>query len=789
MAVIRPPAWPFCTKAVLSLLLVVTTCVSYWPLWQNEFVNYDDDMYVQFNPYVKAGLTGPSVWWAITEVGYTGNWHPLTWISLQLDQTLFGSRPVGFHFTNLLFHLANSVVLLHVLERMTAALWQSALVAGLFALHPLHVESVAWIAERKDVLSTLFWLLTMAAYRRYAAGPTTLGYLFVVLIFALGLMAKPMLVTLPCVLLLLDYWPLHRLRPRWLPVPAAAAPYGSIVVVPASLARLVAEKTPFLLLAAGSSFMTVLAQQRAAAVNPLPFTERLSNALVATVSYLGQTFWPTGLAVLYPHPSESLGWAQAGAAGALLILITGWALWRMRTQPYLLVGWLWFLGTLVPVSGLVVQVGSQARADRYTYIPLIGLFMGLVWGLGDLVDKLRVPQIVVSGAAGAMLTACAVASACQLGVWKDSLTLWEHTLAVTQDNHLAHNKLGMALLDMKRLKMARFHFERALEIHPSPLAEYNLARVLLEEGDRVGAIRHFEKTLQIQSSAVAEYNVARLLLEAGDRVGAIRHFQRCLDEVPDNPAGHYRIAQVYDTLEMLQAAASHYSAALQSKSDYGDSLDRLNRVRLRQGKAQEAIPGLAAALPNVRNPAEVYDAMGWVWVLDGETEQAQSAFQKAAEIDPSGTKYGCDLAQILSDSNQKEASMERYRLAVPRDPGWLPALNLSAWSLATQPDPGFRDSARAMRLARQLCEATAYQAADYLDTLAAAYAAAGRFSEAAALVRQALIRGQPTAEPAWVAAVEARRQLYHVHQAFYEDPVAAAGFRKSSGDMRCDEKD
>jgi tetratricopeptide (TPR) repeat protein len=743
MGLTQPATSRLRLKTFLSLLLLLVTTATYWQLWQNDFVNYDDDIYIQGNRYVRAGVTSATLRWALMEVGYAGNWHPLTWISLQIDQTLFGWKALGFHFTNLCFHLANSVLLLHVLERMTGALWRSALVAALFALHPLHVESVAWVAERKDVLSTFFWLLTMAAYASYVFRPGVIRYLLVLLAFGFGLMAKPMLVTLPCVLLLLDYWPLGRVRLRG--QAAAEVDSAGSTVNSARLWLLLAEKIPLFGLVAASSWLTLIAQNRGLALMTVSLDQRLANSLVATVMYLSQTFWPASLAILYPYPTAGFSIFQEAAALGLIMLVSGLVLWRVRLQPYLLVGWLWFLGTLVPVSGLVVQVSIQSRADRYTYVPLIGLFIALTWGLADFVNRLRVPKRLVYGATAVMVTVCAVASGRQVAIWRDSVTLWEHALAVTQDNYMAHTKLGTALLEMKRFKAARFHFEKALQIRSFSLGEYNLGRVSLDEGDRVGAIRHFEDALATD---------------------------------PDNPVVHYRLALVYDAMEMLQAAFSHYQAAWRNQPGNPGLLRHLELVRMRQAADPQAISALTAALPQDPNPGEICDAIGWQLALEGKEKEAEAAFHRAVEMLPLVTKYSCDLAQILGDLEQKQLSMEIYRTAAQRDPGWLEALNYSAWSLATEPHPEFRDSSRAIRLARQACEATAYQEADYLDTLGAAYAAAGKFDEASALVHQALLAGSKKADADWVAAVQTRRQRYAQHRAYYADPEAAVGSGK-----------
>ncbi|MFL5339967.1 MAG: glycosyltransferase family 39 protein [Gemmataceae bacterium] len=402
---------------ILGLLLVASTLAVFGRCLANEFVNYDDPQYVTDNPHVKEGLTLDGVRWAVTSTDYL-NWHPLTWLSLQLDTELFGLEPWGFHLTAILLHAADALLLFLILRQTTGALWPSGFVAALFALHPLHVESVAWVAERKDVLSTLFGLLAIAAYLRYVEQPGWRRYLLVLLAAALSLTAKPMWVTLPGVLLLLDYWPLGRLQKS-------------------STRTVLLEKVPLLALAATAGVLTVFAQHRGGAVESLelfPWDQRVGNAVVSYIRYLGMTVWPEGLAPFYPHPRGNLPvWPDIGAA-VLLVTITTVVLALRRRCPYLVVGWFWYLGTLVPMIGLV-QVGEQARADRYTYLPLIGIFIIVAFGLSDLLRSRRFPRALLFAAAIAVILACATLTWKQIGYWHDSRALWAHAVAVTADNY------------------------------------------------------------------------------------------------------------------------------------------------------------------------------------------------------------------------------------------------------------------------------------------------------------------------------------------------------------------
>ena len=468
------------------LLLLLAVAVVYWRVTDCEFIGFDDGQYVVENPHVHAGLSAQSVTWAFTTTA-ASNWVPLTWLSYMLDYELYGLNPRGYHLTNLLLHLASSALLLLVLWRTTGARGCSAFVAALFALHPLHVESVAWVAERKDVLCGFFFMLTLWAYTRYAERDFTLGrYGLVLLFLGLGLMAKPMLVTVPAVLLLLDFWPLGRFeRTR--------------------LRTLLLEKVPLLLLAVCAAVPTWLIQASSSAtglVENLGLDLRVGNALLAYVHYIVHFFWPRGLAVFYPHPGAdvSIGWAIA--AGLLLLGVSVLVLRSTPRRPYLALGWLWYLGMLVPVIGLV-QVGEQAMADRYTYLPMIGLTIAVAWGAPDLLERWRPRPELVAAATGLVLVTLASLTWVQIGYWRNSVTLFEHALRVTQDNHLAHTNLGVALTERGEHERAIHHYEQALRIKPDYVAaHFNLAVTLVRQDRRAEAIRHYARALHIPRGEV-----------------------------------------------------------------------------------------------------------------------------------------------------------------------------------------------------------------------------------------------------------------------------------------------
>jgi Tfp pilus assembly protein PilF len=535
--------------------------IVYAPVRHFGFVRWDDPDYVTDNVPVARGLTWQGAGWAFTSA-HAANWHPLTWLSYMLDVQLHGMNAGPQHVTNLFLHVLNTLLLFGVLYRMTAAWGRSLFVAGLFAVHPLHVESVAWISERKDVLSTLFWMLTMWAYVAYVRRPGWRRYLPVVAFFALGLMAKPMLVTLPFVLLLLDFWPLRRVE-----LGGGAGEPGLAALrqrIP-GLARLVREKLPLFVLAALSSVVTFVVQRHVGAVAGLerfPLGLRLTNALASYLGYIGKTLWPARLAAFYPL-SVAIPVLQASLGALLLTAVTILAIRAGRRHGYFLVGWLWYVGTLIPVIGLV-QVGRQSMADRYTYVPLIGLFLIAAWGAPELVGRWRYGGIALPAAAACVLLACAGLARAQVRNWSDSASLWQHALEVTEDNYVAHNNFGAVLLKQGKTGEALPHIVEALRIKPDFAdAHNNLGMVQVQQGKLNEAIPHFIEALRIDPDfAEAQYNLGMVLVRQGK-----------LDE-----------------------AAQRFAEAVRIKPDLMEAQNNLGGVLMRQGKLDEAVQRLAEAL-------------------------------------------------------------------------------------------------------------------------------------------------------------------------------------------------
>src|SRR5438876_11049743 len=457
----------------VCFFLVAITWLVFGQTIRYDFVNYDDNNYVYANPAITSGLTSQGIIFAFSG-GHARNWHPLTTLSHMLDCRLWGVRAGGHHFTNIVLHTIAVVLLFLVLKQMTGAIWQSAFVAALFAIHPLRVESVAWVSERKDVLSAVFFMLTLGAYARYARFPSFGRYLTMSILFALGLMSKPMLVTVPLVLLLLDYWPLQRFGGR------------------SSIKRLALEKIPLLTLSAAAGFVTLWVQQSSVAhTEELPLIWRVANGLVSCVIYVKQMIWPVGLAVFYPHPGDQLPVWEIGLAIVLLALVSAGAIALRRKYPYFITGWFWYLVMLLPVIGLI-QVGSQAHADRYTYLPQIGLYLLLSWAITDaLVSQLQ--RRILGVAAGVAVVALAWCAHIQASNWRNGESLWKHTIAVTSGNFIAHNGLGHLLLNDGRLDEAIEEFQIALKIDPRfPEAQKNLSVALTEKGRTDEAVAHLQ---------------------------------------------------------------------------------------------------------------------------------------------------------------------------------------------------------------------------------------------------------------------------------------------------------
>lgn len=503
---------------LVCLAITALTCLIYWQVSGHLFLAYDDDIYITANPNIKDGLTVRGLIWAFSSI-YESNWLPLTWLSHMLDVQLFGMNPGPHHLSNVVLHLLNSLLLFFLFRRLTASLWRPALLALLFAAHPLHVESVAWAAERKDLLCGLFYLLSLYSYSRYKQEGGRVDYLLAVLAFGLGLLAKPMIVTLPLVLMLLDHWPLARGKAQgWTP------------------RRALLDKLPFLLGSAASGLITIVAQTAGGSLSPMarhPLSERLLNAAIAYQSYLAKIVLPIKLSVFYPYPTAVPLW-RAAVAIALLAGLS-WLAWRrFRTQPYLLVGWLWFITTLLPVIG-IIQVGEQAMADRYAYLPIIGILLVLVWGGAEVWARCRAPLALAWATAGLALALLTMLAARQTSHWQNQYTLFQHSLAVTDNNYLACFQVGSALVGMERLEEARDYFQRSIAMQPTSKAYNNLAYAEEKMGLPEQAMAHYRQAMALDPNyAEAHYNLGLLLVRLWRLAEARREFDMTLRLAPNH---------------------------------------------------------------------------------------------------------------------------------------------------------------------------------------------------------------------------------------------------------------
>ncbi len=658
---------------ICSTLVLITTAV-FFQVCTYDFVNADDPTYIYENPNIKDGITPEAIKWAFTS-GYAANWHPLTWLSHVLDWQLFGPKAGGHHLTNLIFHIANTLLLFIVLKQMTHKFWPSVFVAALFALHPLHVESVAWVSERKDVLSTFFWMLTMWAYIRFVTHPKVSRYLLIVVFFALGLMSKPMLVTLPFVLLLLDYWPLDRLSLKY---GETSSKY--------SLSHLLTEKIPLFAMALVSCMVTFIVQKKGGAMEwehySLPV--RLANASISYLQYISKMIWPVHLASFYPHPSQNVSILYAVISAGFLLVVTILVFRFAKKRRYLVVGWLWYLGTLVPVIGLI-QVGAQAMADRYTYITLTGLFIIVVWGVPDLLGKWQYKKIVLTLSALLIILAMSVRTYFQVCHWQNSITLFQHDLDVTKDNYVAHFGIAGSLRKQGNLNETIYHCLEAIRIKPKYTKALDCLGIALCEAGRVDeAIGYYKRAIEIDPHfADAKANLALALAAKGD------------------------------------SAATHINT-------------------------------------------------GRTLALQGNLDGAALHFTQALWLDPNSAQAHYYLGQVLVQVGKTDEAIIHFENALRLKPDWVEPMNNLAWLLAASKETTIRNPDKAVELAQRACELTNYKKPDFLDTLAAAYAARSDFGKAIETAEKALGLCQSPEQDIIKKEIENRLVLYKAGKFYIE---------------------
>ncbi|MHC4571623.1 MAG: tetratricopeptide repeat protein [Planctomycetota bacterium] len=706
---------------LIYLALALTTFVAFEPVRYNDFVGYDDPFYVTNNPHVNNGITFDSAVWAFTNT-LGANWHPLTSLSHMLDCEFFGLNPLCHHLMNLLFHIASALLLFHIasalllfgiLKRMTGEVWLSAFVAAVFALHPLNVESVAWTSERKSVLSTFFWMLTIAAYIRYAEHSAIKRYLLVVL--ALGRFQ----------------WP-HLSKTEALPN------FESVKLSCQSspLWRLIAEKIPLCSLAAASSIITYIVQQSKGAMKMgeyYPLNLRISNALVSYLVYIGKLIYPTRLAVLYPYPADGLPTWQpvfsllvlAGASAGIIYIACRWR--------YLTVGWLWYLGTLVPVIGLV-QVGNQARADRYMYLPMLGLLIMIAWGIATLTAGRRYRRIGLGISASIVIIALLICTRKQIKYWQNSSALYQRALKVTENNYIMHSNYGASLTEDGRYDEALKHLNRALQISPRYYyAHHNLGRVFLKQEKFDEATEYFNKALHLK---------------------------------PDYHKAYFGLGVALLKQSKTDQAIDSWKRALRLKPDYSDANYNIGAAMTEQGKYDEALKYFTNALLAQPNWPEAYYEMGRVYYLQGNRDLAIKHCTEALRIKPDYITARVTLAHTLVEIGNIQPAIEHYYKALQLDPNHVYVLKNLAWILATTEDVKLHNPRDAVELAERACELTDYKQIEAMDTLAVAYSAAGRFPEAVQTAEKAIELALSAGEKNLADEIQKRLQLYNLGQPY-----------------------
>jgi tetratricopeptide (TPR) repeat protein len=753
--------------------LVLATIVAFEPVRHNDFVAFDDYTYVTQNEQVRGGLTLDSIVWAFTsrDVAY---WHPLTWLSHMLDCQLYGLRPSLHHLTSLILHIANSLLLFLVFKRMTGTIWRSAFVAAMFALHPINVNSVVWVAERKNVLSTLFWLLTMWAYAGYARRGGRGRYLLTLLFYALGLLSKPMLVTLPFVMLLLDYWPLGRFRSE----PARDSGGGGRDKAVAAgiqisvLFRLVREKIPFFVLSLVSFYSLYSSVEKSAiSVSQVlaPVKLRIANALVSYVNYIGKMIWPAKLAVYYPYPNAVPTFKATGAL-LLLVCISVLVILALRKKPYLAIGWLWYLGTLVPVIGFYQAGLWPAMANRWAYVPLIGLFVIIAWAVADLVVKWRYRRIVTALSAAVVLSAFVLCTRMQVNRWRDNSTLFEHALKITKNNAPMHNNYGRALLEKGDLDQAVFHLREALRIIPDLFeSRYNLGKALLRQGKLNEAIACFTKALQLaKDSPPVHYNFGLALVKQAKYDDAIEHFAEALRIDPKYLDANNAMAIALLATGKPDEAIECFTKALQLGEDSPDIHYNLGQALAMQAKYDAAIKHFAEVLRADPEHLEARNKMGMAYLAAGKFNEAIACFNEVLRSRTDRPDVYVNLGIAYNQLGNYNLAIANWTQAAALKPDSFQVLNNLAWLLATTDDSNLRNPDKAIEYARRACELTHYKQPELLDTLAVAYAAASKFSLAIETAEKAVKLATSANGKKLTSEIQKRLQLYRAGQPYID---------------------
>lgn len=752
---------------VLAVALAACVLLVFSPAGNFGFLNYDDNQYLQDVPEVAAGLSPSSIAWAFSH-SHVGQWHPLTTLSWMMDVSLFGlDGGGGFHMHNVILHVAATVLLFLAMRSLTGAVWRSALVAALFGLHPLRVESVAWIVERKDVLSGAFMMGTIWAYAAYAKRPFSWGRLSIVcVIFALGLLSKPMLVTLPVVFLLLDVWPLGRIQ--W----NAAADGGAMKNFIQQALPLFKEKTPLFVLSLAASVITILGQgAHFNPITPLKVAQRLSYIPVSYVNYLIELVWPFNLSAHYPY-SQDGATLWAFVASLLFLIAATVFLFKLRKNYLcLLIGWLWFVITLLPVIGIFYN-GIQIRADRYTYISQIGLIIAAVWMVWDLVGRNKNTKIAFSIAAPVLVMVLMFSSSRQVRVWESDLALWEHCVANTKDNFYAQSKLGKSLQDLKDYAGSEEHYRAALKLNPNGIeALNNLASILSMKGEMQEALELQRRTVVVFPKwHLMHHNLGQHLAKNGDYAGAKNSYLRALELEPKSFATSYQLASMLDEKfgdkASLEEAADILNRAITYQPLQAELYYLLGNIRYRQARADDAIASFRKTLEIDPKHSGAANNLGALLVAKGLDDEAMELFTKAIQDNATNLDAYDNLAQTMIKKGKPEEAVNILRSALklaPNHPGCHIRL---AWVLATSPVDSIRNGLEATQMANRAGELAGKNFPDVLDSLAAAYAETGRFTEAQEAATKALEHPAMQNNPERASQIRKHLEMYRSGRPF-----------------------
>ena len=722
---------------LICLFLVIATLATYWQVMNYPFVNFDDYSYILNNHFVQKGFTWEGIFWAFSFKSLT-YWHPVVWLSHMLDYHIYGLIPGMHHTVSLILHIANSLLVFMVLKQMTGALWRSATVAALFALHPINVESVAWVAERKNVLSAFFWMLTMLTYIYYSKQPSFYRYITTNLLFVLGLMAKPVLVTLPFVFLLLDYWPLQRLR---FGKNKTIQPGVSISgFQESSVFRLILEKIPFIVFSAASVYISSLAFQHNKMIistESVPIKLRIFNALVSYISYIKKMIWPDNLAIYYPYPDALPLWQITGAT-LILIGITILVIWMLKTKPYFAIGWFWYIGTMAPVIGFAQAGLWPAMADRYAYVPLIGLYILIAWGARDIASTLHYKKILPAVIA-VILMIFAITTWRQEQYWSSSVALFEHALDVTgMKNYIAHYKLGDALA---------------------------------EEGRNAEAIEHYHEALQTKSKywPGIYLNLGVALMSVNKIDESIDNFSRALQIKPDFAEAHNNMGIAFEKHGKFTEAVSHYREALRIKPYYAEAHNNMGVVLEKQGNFSEAIKHYFEALKTNPKYASAHNNLGNAMAKQGNFKAAVYHYQEALRINPKYAEACYNLGKIYVNRNKIGKGIFFYKKAIELNSEMPQVLYSLSWLLASHEDEKFRNGKEALVLAKELCKITRNAQPRALDALAAAYAETGKFDIAVLTAQKGIALAKHQGLEELVLELRKRLELYKTAQPYRQN--------------------